>query len=111
MRRFICTHTDDDHLKGIEKLDKKFPMADFDCVKKSQRRDLTDSFIHYFALRIGGKAFFLEKISKRKWPNQGDAERKSSGLQILWPDTSRADFKEALRKCDAGEGSIMYSAY
>ena len=24
-------------------------------------------------------------------------------MQILWPDTSNTDFKEALRKCDAGE--------
>lgn len=104
MRRFICTHPDEDHFKGIEKLDKKFPIANFYCVKnKAQKADLTDSFLHYRALRDGGKAFYLEKGAKRKWLNQGDEGRGSSGLQILWPDTSNASFKEALRKCDAGE--------
>jgi len=104
MRRFICTHPDEDHFKGIEKLDKKFPIANFYCVKnKAQKTDLTDSFLHYCALRDSGKAFFLEKGSKRKWLNQGDDDRGSSGVHVLWPDTSNADFKEALRKCDAGE--------
>jgi beta-lactamase superfamily II metal-dependent hydrolase len=104
MRRFICTHPDEDHFKGIEKLDKKFPIANFYCVKnKAQKPDLTDSFLHYCALRDGDKAFYLEKGSKRKWLNQGDEDRSSSGLQILWPETSNANFKEALRKCDEGE--------
>ncbi|HGQ7318512.1 TPA: hypothetical protein ACL1SE_006175, partial [Pseudomonas aeruginosa] len=51
----------------------------------------------------GGKAFYLEKGVKRKWLNEGGAERGSSGIQILWPDTSNENFKDALRKCDAGE--------
>ena len=104
VRRFICTHPDEDHFKGIEKLDAQLPIANFYCVKnKAQKSDLTDSFIHYCALRDGGKAFYLEKGVKRKWLNEGGAERGSSGIQILWPDTSNENFKDALRKCDAGE--------
>ncbi|WP_165664266.1 ComEC/Rec2 family competence protein [Metapseudomonas otitidis] len=104
VRRFICTHPDEDHFKGIEKLDAQLPIANFYCVKnKAQKSDLTDSFLHYCALRDGGKAFYLEKGVKRKWLNEGGAERGSSGIQILWPDTSNENFKDALRKCDAGE--------
>lgn len=104
VRRFICTHPDEDHFKGIEKLDAQLPIANFYCVKnKAQKDELTDSFLHYCALRDGGKAFYLEKGVKRKWLNEGGAERGSSGIQILWPDTSNENFKDALRKCDAGE--------
>ncbi|EIU1436914.1 TPA: hypothetical protein NIH48_000555 [Pseudomonas aeruginosa] len=104
MRRFICTHPDEDHFKGIEKLDKKLPITNFYCVKnKAKKDDLTDSFLHYCTLRDGNKAFYLEKGVKRKWLNQSGNGRSSSGLQILWPDTSNASYKEALRKCDAGE--------
>ncbi|MBD9427878.1 hypothetical protein IB232_21300 [Pseudomonas sp. PDM15] len=104
MHRFICTHPDEDHFKGIEKLDAKLPITNFYCVKnKARKDDLTDSFLHYCALRDGEKVFYLEKGVKRKWLNEGDTERGSSGVQVLWPDTSNEDFKDALRKCDAGE--------
>ena len=42
--------------------------------------------------------------------NLSNEERESSGINILWPDTSNADFKEALAKCDAGESYNNTSA-
>lgn len=76
MRRFICTHPDEDHFKGIEKIDTKLPITNFYCIKNKAKKDnLTDSFIHYCALRDSDKAFFLEKGIKRKWLNQGDDKR------------------------------------
>jgi beta-lactamase superfamily II metal-dependent hydrolase len=35
--------------------------------------------------------------------NLSNEERKTSGISILWPDTSNHFFKEALASCDAGE--------
>jgi beta-lactamase superfamily II metal-dependent hydrolase len=42
--------------------------------------------------------------------NQGDQERSSSGINILWPDTSNPHFKAALASCDAGESYNNTSA-
>jgi len=104
MRRFICTHPDEDHFRGIHHLDAAFPVNNFYCVKnQATKDDITDSFLHYCKLRDGDKAFYLEKGAARKWLNQSDDVRSGAGLQVLWPDTSNVNYVEALRLCDAGE--------
>lgn len=109
--RFICTHPDEDHFGGIELLDAELDIRNFYCVKNQAVKDEeTASFAHYCGLRDSDKAFFIYKGCKRRWLNEGDDERRGAGIQVLWPDTSNADFKAALAACDAGESYNNTSA-
>ncbi|UCP11535.1 hypothetical protein K5R88_07845 [Pseudomonas sp. MM213] len=103
MRRFICTHPDEDHFRGIELLDKALPINNFYCVKNTvEKDDLTDSWLHYKSLRDGDKVFYLEKGVRRRWLNASDESRGSAGVQVLWPNVSNPNFIEAMRKSEAG---------
>lgn len=109
--RFICTHPDEDHFGGIKSLDAAMPIINFYVVKNhAVKDDETDSFKHYCKLRDGDKAFYIYKGCVRKWMNQDDSTRGSSGISILWPDTSNDAFKAALAACDAGESYNNTSA-
>jgi len=111
IRRFISTHPDQDHLGGIEKLDAKQPIINFYVVKnQATKDDETESFKHYCKLRDSDKAFHIYKGCSRKWMNEGDDVRGSSGINILWPDTSNQHFKNALANCDAGDSYNNTSA-
>src|SRR6266481_245524 len=101
--RFISTHPDEDHFGGIELLDNKMPIANFYVVKNNAiKEDDTPSFNRYCELRDGEKAFNIYKGCSRKWMNLSDEERGSSGVAILWPDTSNKHFKGALAEGNAG---------
>ncbi|MGY3131196.1 beta-lactamase superfamily II metal-dependent hydrolase [Bradyrhizobium sp. USDA 4503] len=106
--RFISTHPDDDHFGGIELLDAEMPILNFYVVKnKVIKDDETQSFKHYCKLRDdNGKAFYVYKGCTRRWMNQGNDERGSAGINILWPDTTNAHFKQALAD---GENGISYN--
>ena len=111
IRRFISTHPDQDHLGGIEKLDAKQPIINFYVVKnQAAKDDETESFKHYCKLRDSDKAFHIYKGCTRKWMNEGDDVRGSSGINILWPDTSNQHFKNALANCEAGDSYNNTSA-
>jgi len=104
INRFICTHPDEDHFGGIHLLDDAIPIVNFYVVKNQATKDIeTDSFKRYCQLRDSDKAFYLYKGCSRKWLNETDEERKTAGIQVLWPDTANPHFKEALASCDAGE--------
>ena len=54
------------------------------------------------------KAFYIYKGCSRKWMNRNsdknDTEnRRSAGINILWPDTSNSNFKDELKKVEDGE--------
>lgn len=101
--RFISTHPDEDHLEGIEYLDERMPIQNFYVVKNdANKSNESESFKHYKKLRDGDKAFYVHKGCNRRWMNQGDDERKSAGINILWPDLENEDFKEALRASTDG---------
>jgi beta-lactamase superfamily II metal-dependent hydrolase len=101
--RFISTHPDDDHLSGIEKLDAAYPIVNFYVVKNEATKvDETTSFAHYRSLRDGDKAFYVYKGCKRKWMNETDETRGSSGLEILWPEPSNSDFALELKNAKSG---------
>jgi beta-lactamase superfamily II metal-dependent hydrolase len=112
IKRFISTHPDQDHFGGIEKLDGELPIMNFYVVKnKATKTDETGSFKYYCNLRDDAKrAFYISKDCKRKWMNQGDDVRGSSGINILWPDISNAFFMQALADCDAGKAYNNVSA-
>ncbi len=102
--RFISTHPDQDHLKGLVFLDENMPICNFYCVaNEATKDDETEDFKRYCKLRDGDKAFYLYKDRKRKWLNVNDDERGSAGLHILWPDTANADFKAELKNVEKGE--------
>jgi beta-lactamase superfamily II metal-dependent hydrolase len=102
--RFISTHPDDDHLRGLEYLEAHVGIQNFYCVKNAATKDdVTDSFAKYCELRDDSKkAFYLFKGCSRKWMNQGDDARGSAGINILWPDVGNAHFKEALADAEVG---------
>lgn len=101
--RFISTHPDDDHLRGLDVLDDKIKIQNFYCVKNDAiKEDETDCFTRYCELRHSAKAFHIYKGCTRKWMNQSSEERGTSGISILWPDTGHYAFKEALTIAAAG---------
>lgn len=109
--RFICSHPDEDHFGGIERLDDEMPIYNFYVVKNQAIKDEdTPSFQRYCALRDGDKAFYIYKGCSRNWMNRTNEVRGSSGISILWPDTSNEHFKQALAACDAGESFNNTSA-
>lgn len=109
--RFISTHPDEDHIRGLTYLDERLGILNFYCVKnESTKDDESPDFIKYCELRYSDKAFYIKKGCKRKWMNVSDDERGSSGINILWPDTDNTDFKEALDKAKNGESPNNISA-
>lgn len=102
--RFISTHPDDDHIRGLDLLDRKIGILNFYCVNNdASKEDETDSFTHYCNLRHSSKAFHIYKGCTRKWMNEGDENRGSSGISVLWPDIDHYAFKDALMAAAAGE--------
>lgn len=102
--RFISTHPDEDHIRGLTELDEEIDILNFYCVKnKTTKPDESDDFKRYCELRSSDKAFYIYKECTRRWVNERDEERDSSGINILWPNCENAHFKNALRQAEAGE--------
>ncbi|MCK5494523.1 MAG: hypothetical protein KAJ14_15545 [Candidatus Omnitrophica bacterium] len=103
--RFISTHPDDDHILGLEYLNKEMNILNFYCVKnETTKSDKTDDFDEYCTLRDNtDKAFYLFNGCSRKWMNQESEERGGSGISILWPIRSNKHYKEALGKAKEGK--------
>lgn len=110
--RFISTHPDDDHIRGLEFLDAKIGILNFYVVPNSVTKpDQTDSFDKYCELRDHArKAFYISKGCTRRWMNQSDSERQQAGINILWPDLDNAHFKEALAAAENEESPNNISA-
>jgi beta-lactamase superfamily II metal-dependent hydrolase len=101
--RFISTHPDQDHIGGLVELDDHLNLRNFYCVDNNTTKiDPTSDFERYCDLRDSTKAFYISRGCSRRWMNQSDEVRKTSGINILWPDTADADYKSALR--DAANG-------
>ncbi len=105
--RFISTHPDDDHIRGLEYLDEKLGIVNFYCVDNASKKDdPTDDFNHYCQLKNGSKHYYLFKGCKRKWLNSYDSADKndngSSGIECLWPNVNNADYKATLEKVKSG---------
>lgn len=102
--RFISTHPDDDHILGLTYLNEEMQLLNFYCVEnEATKPDETDDFREYCTLRDdSGKAFYLSKGCSRRWMNQTNEERKSSGINILWPITSNEHYNEALENVKDG---------
>lgn len=102
--RFISTHPDNDHIKGLKDYNTRLGIVNFYCVEnEATKTDETDDFKEYKKLRDSSKAFYLYKGCSRKWMNQQCDERGSSGINCLWPIRENTYFKEALEKAKSGE--------
>jgi hypothetical protein len=67
------------------------------------KNDKNEDFKKYCELRDhASKAFYISSGVSRKWMNEKDAERGSSGLDILWPVLDNKHFKEALANAENG---------
>lgn len=109
--RFISTHPDDDHYRGLEALDAEIGIMNFYCVRnKVTKPDDTISFRKYCELRDSDKAYYVVKGCKRKWLNDSDQTRKTAGVEILWPDPNNEHFKKALADAEAGASANNTSA-
>src|SRR5258708_35270402 len=97
--RFISKHPDEDHIRGLELLDKKISMLNFYCVNNAATKpDETDSFNKYVELRDDGKkAFHIFQGCSRRWMNLEGDGRGSSGISVLWPKLANEEFKNALK--------------
>ena len=109
--RFISTHPDDDHLRGLESLDNKISILNFYCVQNNATKpDETDSFNRYCDLRGSDKTFWIFTGCTRKWLNQKGDGRGGAGVSILWPKLDNEAFKKALDAAAAGESPNNISA-
>lgn len=101
--RFISTHPDQDHISGLVELDDHLHIPNFYCVANQAIKEYpTDDFMRYVELRDSSKAYYIHKGCSRRWMNESSEERGSSGINILWPDTSDPDFQSALEDAAAG---------
>ena len=106
IKRFISTHPDDDHIKGLKYLDDCIGLLNFYCVaNEATKSEATEDFERYCELRDSNKAFHIYRNCSRCWMNKDDDEKKygSSGISILWPDTNNADYKAELEKVKDGK--------
>lgn len=105
INRFISTHPDEDHIRGLVDYANKFGILNFYRVDNETAKNGTETydFKRYKKLRDDvNKSFALEKGCKRKWMNKTDEERRSSGLFCLWPITDNKLYQEALEKAANG---------
>ena len=101
--RFISTHPDDDHFRGIAYLDDQISIVNFYCVEnKAVKDDETEDFKHYCSLRDGEYHYYVSKGCSRKWMNMRDETRGPAGINFLWPITDNEDFKKALSSVEEG---------
>ena len=102
--RFISTHPDEDHIKGLQFYTEEVGIDNFYCVNNKATKTIeTTDFEEYCKLRDGDSVYNIYKNCTRKWMNQSDDERGSSGINILWPNTSNEFFKTALKNAEDGE--------
>ncbi len=101
--RFISTHPDEDHIQKLDYLDDELPIYNFYCVSnEATKSEETTGFKRYCELRDGTKAFNIYQNCSRKWMNQGDNDRGSAGINILWPNRSNQYYKDALKVAKDG---------
>jgi beta-lactamase superfamily II metal-dependent hydrolase len=103
--RFVSTHPDQDHMRGLKELDDEINILNFYCTEnKATKEDETVDFKHYRQLRDDKKkSFYLYEGCMRKWINEKCTERGGAGINILWPIVDNEHFQNALRQANSGE--------
>lgn len=74
--RFISTHPDEDHIKGLKYFQEEVGIENFYCVYNEATKTIeTEDFKEYCNLRDGDKSYYIYKNCSRKWMNQSCDER------------------------------------
>ncbi len=104
LTRFLSTHPDDDHIRGLARLDDALGIHNFHLVdNEATKPDYTVDFERYCELRDDpDRVYHLYKDVTRCWLNDSNEVRGSSGITVLWPDTDDEDFKNVLRSAKDG---------
>lgn len=99
IRRFISTHPDNDHIKGIEDLFAKWSTENFYAVANERPADPKDPSLTKYQQLLKNYNYPIGKDIRRVWLNQEDEnkENSSSGIFFHWPVLSNEKFKEALK--------------
>lgn len=103
IQRFISTHPDNDHIRGISDLFRDFNIPNFYCVENmANNPDGEKDFNKYCELRDGKTHFYIKRDCKRKWMNlnsnpEDEEQRQNSGINILWPIVENEDYQEVLK--------------
>ena len=115
--RFISTHPDEDHIKGLTAIDDAITIYNFYCVENSTtKEDESQDFKRYQQLHSSSKAFYLYKGCSRYWMNKSNEKRDTAGINILWPVLDNKYSKNALSEAAQGGSPnnispvIQYSA-
>lgn len=102
--RFISTHPHDDHIHGLDYLNKRWPITNFYAVE-NDRTGKDESFKAYLDLKEKHN-YPLQKGILRKWLNKGDDGRGASGITIYWPVVTNVEYKHALGNCQNDPNAI-----
>ena len=100
IRRFISTHPDNDHIKGIEDLFTFWPTTNFYAVANERPENKEDKSLTKYQQLLKNCNYAIKKGIKRVWLNITDKQGKngSSGIFFHWPVLSNEQFKTALDK-------------
>lgn len=101
--RFISTHPDNDHILGIEELDKRWPISNFYAVENNIPANKNDVSLSKYIELKKNKNFPICKGIKRVWLNKNNNKNGSSGIEFLWPNVTNEKFKGELQKVAKGE--------
>jgi beta-lactamase superfamily II metal-dependent hydrolase len=102
--RFVSTHPDDDHIKGLARLDDAIHLRNFYVVSnQATKPDETVDFKRYCALRDDSDiAFHLKRGARRRWMNRSSQARDSAGIKVLWPIVDNPEHQKVLRSAETG---------
>lgn len=109
IHRFISTHPDADHYKGIETLWKYWSTTNFYVVENKLPIDNSDlSLKKYGELRDSNSTSYIYRGFKRAFLNEDGVSDNGnhigcSGIHILWPIVNNTLFQEELVKVKNGE--------
>lgn len=101
--RFISTHPDNDHILGIEELDKLWPITNFYAVENNIPADKNNPSLSKYIELKKNKNCPIRKGINRVWLNQENDDNGSSGIEFLWPVVTDEKFKRELQKVAKGD--------
>lgn len=113
MHRFISTHPDEDHIRGLKELNEEVGLWNFSCVNnRAIKKNHSDNFDYYCKLRDARTAVAVHDIFKGvsyRWLNEsgvgedGQKDYGCAGIHFIWPNTENADFKATLKNAAEGK--------
>lgn len=101
--RFISTHPDNDHIAGIESLDKDWEITNFYAVENARPNDENDVSLKHYLWLLKNKNFAVQRGIKRVWLNESNDQNSGSGINFQWPALDNQKFKDALKLVSEGK--------